>query len=183
MHAYRLHTSSAMEVDFYLLTPGVHTCICIHTCLHAYMHTCTHACILTYSHTTCIHAYYVQVDPYMLAPGAQGADSAVGTADGMPADFGWGLRLQQPFFMVPFPGLQPTSCSGLLSSRPSSLASHRSRVRAAPWEGKDQRARRAPLAGSAWSAATHLVRRVLLTRPMAAHTLGGALPALWILSL
>jgi len=42
----------------------------------------------------------MEVDPYMLAPGAQGADSAVGTADGMPADFGWGLRLQQPFFMA-----------------------------------------------------------------------------------
>ena len=43
----------------------------------------------------------MQKDPYLLAPGTRGADSAVGTADGMPAGFGWGLRRLQPFFMAP----------------------------------------------------------------------------------
>ena len=37
----------------------------------------------------------MESDPYMLAPGTRGADSAVGTADGMPAGFGWGLRRLQ----------------------------------------------------------------------------------------
>lgn len=43
----------------------------------------------------------METDPYLLAPGTTGADSAVGTADGMPAGFGWGLRRLQPFFMAP----------------------------------------------------------------------------------
>ena len=42
----------------------------------------------------------METDPYLLAPGT-GADSAVGTADGMPVGFGWGLRRLQPFFMAP----------------------------------------------------------------------------------
>ena len=37
----------------------------------------------------------METDPYLLAPGTTGADSAVGTADGMPAGFGWGLRRLQ----------------------------------------------------------------------------------------
>ena len=41
----------------------------------------------------------MEADPYLLAPGTTGADSAVGTADGMPAGFGWGLSRRQPFFM------------------------------------------------------------------------------------
>ena len=44
-----------------------------------------------------------EADPYLLCGEAQtvGADSPVGTADGMPAGFGWGLRWRQPFFMGP----------------------------------------------------------------------------------
>ena len=37
----------------------------------------------------------METDPYLLAPGRPGADSAVGPADGMPAGFGWGLRRLQ----------------------------------------------------------------------------------------
>lgn len=40
-------------------------------------------------------------DPYLVCPpGTTGADSLTGTADGMPADFGFGLHAIQPFFMA-----------------------------------------------------------------------------------
>ena len=44
----------------------------------------------------------MEANPYLICPSGQtGADTVVGTADGMPTDFKWGFRRHQPFFMAP----------------------------------------------------------------------------------
>ena len=75
----------AMESDPYMLAPGTRGADL------AYISTISRLNLAYIS----LHLAYVSLYRAYIAPGTRGADSAVGTADGMPAGFGWGLRRLQ----------------------------------------------------------------------------------------